>query len=117
MPQVTPPIFELSTLTSLTGFTLNGVSINDWTGSSVSSADVNGDGLSDILIGAWGASPGGRNQAGSVYIVYGTRSGFNTALELSSLNGANGFRLNGVASPDYTGWSVSGTDVNGDGLS
>ncbi|MFO1349669.1 MAG: integrin alpha [Gammaproteobacteria bacterium] len=38
-------------------------------------------------------------------------------LELSSLNGANGFRANGVTASDYSGRAISGLgDVNGDGL-
>jgi|GEM_PF-6648293 len=38
-------------------------------------------------------------------------------VELSSLNGANGFALNGITTGDQSGISVSGAgDVNGDGL-
>ena len=36
---------------------------------------------------------------------------------LSSLNGVNGFVLNGVNANDYSGYSVSGAgDINGDGI-
>ena len=42
---------------------------------------------------------------------------FPAALDLSSLNGSNGFKINGVAAGDYSGWSVaSARDVNGDGF-
>ena len=35
---------------------------------------------------------------------------------LSSLNGANGFKLDGEANDDWSGFSVSGAgDINGDG--
>ena len=39
------------------------------------------------------------------------------SLNLSSLDGSNGFRLDGVAEYDFSGFSVSGAgDVNGDGF-
>ena len=45
------------------------------------------------------------------------RSGFAANLDLSSLDGSNGFRLGGVAAGDYSGCSVaSAGDVNGDGF-
>ena len=42
---------------------------------------------------------------------------FPSTLELSSLNGSNGFALNGIDDDDYSGTSVSSAgDVNGDGI-
>ncbi|MBX9736051.1 MAG: integrin alpha [Phycisphaerales bacterium] len=39
------------------------------------------------------------------------------SINLSSLNGSNGFRLDGVSAGDRSGWSVSNAgDVNGDGF-
>ncbi|HXH55182.1 MAG TPA: cadherin-like domain-containing protein [Gammaproteobacteria bacterium] len=110
---------ELSTLNGANGFRINGVSANDYSGISVASAgDMNGDGLSDLIIGAYGADPGNRTSAGSSFVVFGTRSGFGAALELSSLNGANGFSINGVSNSDQSGLSVaSAGDINGDSLS
>ena len=44
-------------------------------------------------------------------------AGFPSSLDLSALDGANGFRIAGVAVNDYAGWSVSRAgDVNGDGI-
>ena len=50
-------------------------------------------------------------------MVFGRSSGFSDSLDLASLDGTNGFALNGSAAGDRSGWSVSNAgDVNGDGL-
>jgi hypothetical protein len=52
------------------GFVLTGV--NGKSGNSVSNAgDFNGDGVADLIIGAWLASPGGERFAGASYVVFG----------------------------------------------
>jgi Ca2+-binding RTX toxin-like protein len=111
-----PATVELSQLNGSNGFTLNGVDENDDSGASVSSAgDVNGDGIDDLIIGARLANANGR--AGESYVVFGDSSGFPATVELSDLNGSNGFTLNGVDEFDGSGSSVSGAgDVNGDGF-
>ena len=82
--------------------------------------DVNGDGLADLLIGAYGADPNG-SFSGASYVVFGRNTAqtgvFPASLNLSDLDGTNGFRLDGVAAGDDSGFAVSGAgDVNGDGL-
>ncbi|ELR99491.1 integrin alpha, partial [Gloeocapsa sp. PCC 73106] len=112
-----PAQFELSSLNGTNGFTLNGVAAYDYSGRSVSSAgDVNGDGIDDLIIGAFGADPNG-SYSGSSYVVFGKSTPFNPILNLSSLDGTNGFTLNGVAANDRSGVSVSSAgDINGDGI-
>ena len=110
--------FDLATLDGTNGFRLDGVDADDRTGFSVSAAgDVNGDGFEDLIIGAHDADPQGMNRAGESYVVFGNSGGFNPVLDLSTLNGTNGFRIDGVDPLDLTGFSVSGAgDVNGDGF-
>ena len=108
---------DLSSLNGSNGFRLDGEAASDLSGESVSSAgDVNGDGFDDVIVGALFANPNGKD-SGSSYVVFGRASGFSAAMDLSSLNGSNGFRLDGEANRDYSGRSVSTAgDVNGDGF-
>ena len=112
-------VLDLSDLDGTNGFTLTGIDANDFSGSSVSSAgDVNGDGYDDLIIGAGRANGPNGNNSGETYIVYGGASapGTNGVLDLSDLDGTNGFTLTGIDANDYSGTSVSSAgDVNGDG--
>ncbi len=111
---------SLSTLDGSNGFRLDGMVEFNKLGSSVSNAgDMNGDGLDDIIIGA----PFANNErftslgTGSSYIVFGRDSGFDAAVNLSNLDGNNGFRVDGIGEFDMIGLSVSNAgDVNGDGF-
>ena len=110
---------ELSSLNGTNGFVCNGIDEFDQSGSTVSGAgDVNGDGIDDVIIGAGSADPNGVHNAGESYVVFGgVGVGSGGSLDLSTLNGMNGFVCNGIDSRDYCGHSVSGAgDVNGDGF-
>jgi Ca2+-binding RTX toxin-like protein len=89
----------------------------EFSGRSVASAgDVNGDGFDDLIIGAASADTNG-SDSGSSYVVFGKASGFTSVLNLSSLDGNTGFRIDGVNAIDQSGSSVSSAgDVNGDGF-
>ncbi|MEZ4823401.1 MAG: integrin alpha [Ignavibacteria bacterium] len=80
---------------------LTGVATNYYFGSSVSSAgDVNGDGYSDVIVGAYGHS----SNAGRAYIYYGG----------IAMNNVVDVTITGSAGT-YFGVSVSKAgDVNGD---
>ncbi len=109
---------ELSALNGTDGFAIKGIGAKDGTGVSVSSAgDVNADGVDDVIIGARFADPNNLEDAGSAFVVYGSKSGFAPTLNLSDLNSTNGFTINGIAEGNETGVSVSGVgDINGDGI-
>ena len=101
------------------GFVINGIDPEDRSGSSVASAgDTNGDGLDDILIGAYLADPGGISDAGECYLIFGKTDG--AAINLSDIvsNSNNqGFVINGDELQNQAGFSVSGAgDNNRDGL-
>ncbi|MBU1190020.1 MAG: integrin alpha [Gammaproteobacteria bacterium] len=116
-----PATIELDQLTGSNGFRIDGVSTFDRSGRAVAGAgDINGDGIDDLLIGAYYADPNDLSNAGSSFVVFGRNTAavgeFSRSLALSSLNGSNGFRLDGPA-PDYhSGITLAGAgDINGDG--
>ena len=83
-------------------------------GISVASAgDVDGDGLSDILMGAWANDDGGFN-AGKAYLILGSSLGSSSVINLSMAD----YSFVGEDVQDLAGGSVSSAgDVDGDGLS
>jgi hypothetical protein len=113
-----PANINLSSLNGTNGFRLSGVAAFDNSGHAVSTAgDVNGDGVDDLLIGAPGDLGHMPSTPGVSYVVFGGAGvGNGGNLELSSLDGTNGFRLSGVAF-SLSGYAVSTAgDVNGDGV-
>ncbi|MEH2332371.1 beta strand repeat-containing protein [Nostoc sp.] len=112
-------LLNLSDLNGTNGFLINGIAAYDYSGISVSNAgDINNDGIDDLIIGATGADPYDKDNAGQSYIVFGkTNLGSGGTLNLSSLNGTNGFLINGIAANDLSGYSVSNAgDINNDGI-
>ena len=97
------------------GFRIDGIDAGDFSGISVSGAgDVDGDGLNDVIVGAFRADPDGDSYAGESYVVFG--KGDSASIDLGAL-GSGGFRIDGIDADDFSGYSVSGAgDVNGDGL-
>lgn len=67
------PAFSLGALDGRNGFRIDGEAQEDYSGNSVASADINHDGLDDLVIGAQQADPEGNADAGSVYVIFGRR--------------------------------------------
>ena len=108
-----PATFNLASINGANGFKVNGSAANDYLGGYTAdvAGDVNGDGIDDVLIGAWGVDGPGGSSDGAAYVIFGKTTGFPATLEVTSLNGSNGFALL------RTGSSVAAAgDVNGDGF-
>ena len=88
--------------------TLTGENLSDWFGNSVSGVgDLNGDGYSDVVVGAYLNDAGGTD-AGRAYVYYGG----------AIMDNVKDVILTGAASGDLFGYSVATAgDVNGDGYS
>ncbi len=108
---------DLGALTGTNGFRLTGIDAGDFAGKAVNSAgDINGDGIDDLLIGAYKADGSGTN-AGEVYVVFGKTTAFSAAIDLGDIDGNNGFVIRGAQAEDRAGFSVKAVgDVNGDGI-
>jgi len=111
-----PDALSLGALTGVNGFALTGSDANTATGAAVALADVNGDALYDVLLGAPTAGSGSDRFAGRAYAVFG-RPSFGTTVDLAALNAATGLRFDGAAAGDSAGQSInSAGDRNGDGF-
>lgn len=99
--------------TGADGFVIDGIVAGGSLGNGASNiGDINDDGIDDIAVSAPDA-----NGTGTVYVVYGTASGHSGSFDLASLDGTNGFVVNGAASGGLTGFNVSwADDVNNDGI-
>ena len=111
--QALPAQIDLATLGS-GGLRIDGAAAGHRAGRSVAGAgDVNGDGRTDVIVGAHGADALGRANSGAAYIVFGTAS--SATVDLASL-GSRGVRIDGAAASERAGWTVAPAgDVNGDG--
>jgi hypothetical protein len=78
----------------------HGQCAGDHSGRSVSSAgDVNGDGLADLIVGAYLSDPAAGSNAGRSYVVFGKTGG--SAVDLSAIAaGIGGFVINGQCAGD-----------------
>ncbi len=112
-----PATFNGSDLNGTNGFRIAGAALNDGLGRSVSGAgDVNGDGITDLVVGAPGY--GGAYENGAAYVIYGRKQGvaFPPSIALGSLTAADGFRVTEPNGTVAVGTFVSFGDINGDGF-
>ncbi len=77
------------------GFRLDG---NPSLATTYSAGDINGDGYKDFIVGGYD---------GAAYVVFGKANGWASSMDRSTLNGNNGFRLNGVTVQDLGGAGVT----------
>lgn len=89
-------------------------SAGDQTGRALAAADINGDRVDDLIIGAPAASDGERAQAGKVYVLVGNPVFDQVrAAELSGNEPA----ITGGDEGDYLGYTLTTGDFNNDGTS
>lgn len=114
-----PSTLDLATLTPDRGIVVLGIDAQDNCGGSVGGAgDLNGDGFSDVIIGARGgdAASNAKSSAGESYVIFGAAF-LPATIDLSSLTLPVGMTVFGAVAFDESGSSVSvAGDVNGDGL-
>ncbi|MGD1916141.1 MAG: GC-type dockerin domain-anchored protein [Phycisphaerales bacterium] len=111
-----PRFDSVSSLDGSNGFTFRGASAEDSLGRATGSGDFNGDGISDVVIGAPTADSGS-SRSGESYVVFGRSDGFPASLGPDDLDGANGFRIPGAVGREFSGTGVAGVgDLNGDGV-
>src|SRR5439155_15100324 len=107
-----------STAVDLSALAGQGFAMSETAGEGVGAAladagDVNGDGATDVVVGAPDASANGRAQSGATYVVYGRA--VPGAIDLPT-EAAGGFRVDGAATGDRLGTAVAAAgDVNADG--
>lgn len=78
--------------------------------------DVNADGTPDLIVSVADLELDGATQ-GRVFVVYGNADGLPDRIELTELDGTNGFTIVPEADEDYLGAAVAGAgDINGDGF-
>lgn len=100
------------------GFRLRHGETRSLTGFSLSTAgDVNGDGISDILIGAPDDHQGRKASRGLAYVKFGSREPFPRLYSLAEMPLTDGFTIERGEDNRILGYSVSAVgDVNGDGI-
>jgi len=96
-----------------------GANEQDRLGSQLFSADLNGDGKNDLIIGALQAlAPDSMGRTGAVYVVYGSDKLPGSTIDMLSPASSGQYvaTIYGENNLDCTGDSVRAYDINGDGM-
>lgn len=106
-------VIDLSTVQT-SGVIINQGIPADRSAAASSVEDFNNDGIDDLIINGFGASPNGVIQAGILYVIFGTRNPPLT-INLGSL-GSQGVEIRGFAQQDGLSAASGMGDFNGDGI-
>jgi hypothetical protein len=114
------PTLSLDAMTSAQGFEINGLNSYSAIGNGISAAgDFNDDGIDDFVVGAPGAHSDGHVYNGGAFVVFGRAAGsggFGSTLDLTTLDGTNGFAIVGASTYDGLSAPVRTGDLNADGI-
>jgi hypothetical protein len=91
------------------GFELDGANANDFCGNTIGTADFNGDGYADVIVGCPSHTTGGNANDGSVFVVWGKSGGWSSTNKLTD-SGGNAF-INGLP-PTGNGIEFYGGSAN-----
>lgn len=110
-----PATLGLGSLDGTNGFRLVGAGSQGEAGMAVGAADVNGDTLMDVIVGASAAGTGSSRFAGKTYVIFGRKT-FDESVSLESLPADSGMQFDGAVAGDQAGQSIGlAGDLNGDG--
>jgi hypothetical protein len=96
-----------------------GANVRDLLGSQIHSGDLNGDGRTELIIGALQAiAPDNRGRTGAVYVIYGSPIVEGALIDLASLpmQSIRVTTIYGERNLDCGGDSVRSFDINNDGM-
>ena len=108
-----PTSISPRTLDGTNGFAIYGVDPGERLGVSAEGlGDVNGDGLEDLGLGTSYADA----FDGEAYVIFGRTTGFDPVLDLTMLDGTNGFTFRASGQESGIGSAIDAADFNGDGF-
>ena len=96
-------------LEEMVDVTVQGIDIGDQLGYGVGVGDFNADGIDDLLMGAQGASPFGRIDSGTTYVIFGPLAPGTLELLLEA-----DVILEGATKGDLSGGDAAAGDLNND---
>ncbi|UYV13147.1 MAG: integrin alpha [Phycisphaera sp.] len=114
-----PATVDLDALDGTDGFRLTGFpdQLRSQNTQAIAHAgDINGDGIDDVVVSAAYGWPLGRPQAGQSFVVFGRDAGFAADLDVTNLDGTNGFTVYGEVRTNLGWFAGSAGDLNGDGV-
>lgn len=114
-----PPHHSIDLANTPPAVTIQGRDPGDNLATDVALGDINGDGLDDMICGAFQADPGlpGRGTCGEVYAVWGRSSySANVTVDFSDLAHSPDLEILGDGTGDNLGNDVAAGDLNGDGI-
>lgn len=93
------------------GVKISGIYNDADEGIELASGDLNNDGFDDLFIGLKG---GASLDSGLLHVIFGTNAALSSPFDVTTLDGTNGFTVEGNSSSDNFAADITTGDVNGD---